>query len=52
MAPIDLDAVDVTLLDDVDKRRLNAYHQDVYEKIAPHLNTEEAEWLKEMTRPL
>ncbi len=52
MAPIDLDAVDETLLDETDKRRLNAYHRDVYEKIAPHLNQEEAAWLKEVTRPL
>lgn len=52
MAPIDLDAVDVSLLDETDKRRLNAYHRDVYEKIAPHLNAEEAAWLKEATRPL
>lgn len=52
MAPIDLDAVDETLLTAEDKRRLNAYHRDVYEKIAPHLNAEEAEWLAEATRPL
>lgn len=52
MAPIDLDAVDETLLDEIDKRRLNAYHREVYEKIAPHLNAEEAAWLAEATRPL
>ena len=52
MVPIDLDAVDVELLSDTDKARLNAYHQEVFEKIAPHLNEEEAAWLKEATRPL
>jgi len=31
---------------------LNNYHRRVYEKIAPHLNDEEAIWLKDKCRPI
>ena len=48
--PFDLDAVDESQMNETEKGYLNAYHKAVYEKIAPHLTTEEAEWLKEYTR--
>ena len=51
-APIDLDAIDTRFMDEHDVERLNRYHAQVYEKIAPFLNREEAEWLKEVTRPI
>ena len=51
-APIDLDVIDTTYMTDVDLKRLNDYHQMVYEKISPYLDTEEREWLKVYTRPL
>ena len=52
MAPIDLDAVDEQLLNDCDRNRLNAYHREVYEKLSPYMNEEEAIWLKQATRPI
>ena len=42
-APIDLDGIDPSYLNEEDKRQLNTYHKMVYEKIAPHLTEEEAE---------
>ena len=49
-APIDLDAVDVDELSATDKKRLNAYHQLVYDKISPYLTDDERKWLKIYTR--
>lgn len=49
-APIDLDAVKVEMLTEEDKKQLNEYHAKVYDVVAPHLNDEEKEWLKEYTR--
>ena len=48
-APIDLDGIDVSMLTALDKKRLNAYHKLVYEKISPYLTEEEAQWLKKYT---
>lgn len=50
--PIDLDAIDISILTDVDKERLNAYHAQVWEKISPYLDEEEKTWLKEYTRAI
>ncbi|MBP3451722.1 MAG: aminopeptidase P family protein [Agathobacter sp.] len=50
--PFDLDAVDTSQMNETEKGYLNAYHKAVYEKIAPRLTTEEAEWLKEYTRSI
>lgn len=50
--PIDLDAIDVSLMEPRDKELLNEYHRAVYEKISPYLDGEEKEWLKEATRPV
>ncbi|MGN0317034.1 MAG: M24 family metallopeptidase C-terminal domain-containing protein, partial [Lachnospira sp.] len=52
MAPIDLDAIDFDYLQQIDKDRLNAYHREVFEKISPHLNDEEKEWLREATEAI
>ena len=51
-APIDLDAIDTRFMDEHDIERLNRYHAQVYAKIAPYLSSEEAEWLKEVTRAI
>lgn len=51
-APIDLDGIDPAYLNEVDKKQLNDYHAMVYEKLAPNLTREEAEWLKEYTRAI
>ncbi|MDF2610931.1 MAG: peptidase family [Lachnospiraceae bacterium] len=51
-APIDLDAIDVAYLTLIDKKRLNQYHAQVYEKLSPYLSEEEREWLKVYTREI
>lgn len=50
--PIDLDGIDTKYMQPQEIAWLNAYHADVYEKIAPLLTEEEREWLKEATRPV
>lgn len=50
LAPIDLDAVEVSLLGETDKKRLNDYHKEVYEKLSPYFEGEELAWLKDATR--
>lgn len=50
--PIDLEPLEISLMEDRDIAYLNAYHAQVYEKIAPHLTEEEAQWLYEVTRPV
>ena len=49
-APIDLEAIDVSILSEEERGYLNAYHKAVFEKIAPYLSEDEALWLKEATR--
>lgn len=50
--PFDLDAIDESLLCEDEKKQLNAYHQQVYDIVAPHLTAEEREWLKIYTREI
>ena len=50
--PIDLDAIDKSLMSTEDVRLLNQYHKAVYEKISPYLEGDEKEWLKEATREI
>ena len=52
LCPIDLKAIDTALLNEEEKSWLNGYHRMVYDKLAPHLDPEEAEWLKKATSPL
>lgn len=49
-APIDLDCVDVSQLEQRDKDRLNAYHQMVFDKLSPHFEGDELEFLRKYTR--
>lgn len=52
-APIDLDGIDVSLLEPREKKQLNAYHKEVYERVAPLIKEEEIRaWLKDATRPV
>lgn len=48
--PVDLDAVELSLMTDTDRARLNAYHSEVFEKLSPYFEGEELAWLKEATR--
>ena len=50
MVPYDVDAMDMSMLTEVDKVRINDYHKEVYEKISPYLDDEEKAWLKEVTK--
>ncbi len=50
--PIDLDALDLSLMEKKDIEYLNEYHRQVYEKISPYLPEEERQWLKEATREI
>lgn len=51
-APIDLDGIDPEEMSRDERKWLNHYHEQVYEKIGPRLTEEEREWLKEYTRPI
>lgn len=50
--PVDLEPVDVSLMEDRDIEYLNGYHKQVYEKISPFLTPDEADWLREVTKPV
>ena len=51
-APIDLRLVETSELTDREKKWLNAYHQEVYVKLAPLLAPETTQWLAEATRSI
>jgi Xaa-Pro aminopeptidase len=46
---IDTSLIDISMLDKEEISWLNTYHEEVYEKIAPHLTPEEKEWLRTKT---
>lgn len=50
--PMDLDALNPDMMSAEDKKLLNDYHKLVYEKVAPHLNEEEQNWLRQYTREI
>lgn len=50
--PIDLEGIDLQLMEERDKRHLNEYHKQVYEKLAPYFTGEKSEWLKKVTREI
>jgi len=52
MCYIDTSLVIVPMLSVREHAWLNKYHQMVYELLSPHLNKEEAEWLKEKTKEI
>ena len=49
---IEKSLIDKSQLDQKEIEWLNAYQSDVYDKLSPHLTTEEKIWLKEKTEPL
>ena len=51
-APIDTEAIDLSVMEPSDVLLLNEYHKQVYEKLSPYLNEEEREWLKEATKAI
>ena len=52
MVPVDLDCIDPDVLTPSARQALNDYHREVYTRIVPYLNQEEAEWLKQATRSI
>ena len=50
LAPIDLDALDLSVMEDRDVALLNAYHRKVWEQLSPYMDGEEKEWLTSYTR--
>ena len=50
--PFDLDAIDPQQMTEVEKKRLNDYHANVYKVVSPYLQGEELAWLKEATRAI
>jgi Xaa-Pro aminopeptidase len=52
MCPFELDAIIPEELSPREKELLNAYHQKVYETIAPYFDEEEKAWLKNATRAI
>lgn len=50
--PFDLDGVELSLLTETDRMRLNAYHKEVFRKLEPYFEGEELDWLKEITREI
>ena len=51
-APIDLDCIDVSAMEQKDRDRLNSYHKMVYEKLAEYFSGDELEFLKKYTRAI
>lgn len=50
--PIDLNCIDIKLLDEVEKKWLNSYHQEVYNKLSPFLNKDINKYLEEKTKSI
>ncbi len=48
--PVDLDGVEISQLSPKEKEQLNAYHKEVFTRLAPSFHGEELEWLKYATR--
>lgn len=52
MCPIDKEPIRLDMLSDEERQWLNSYHRTVYEKLAPHLDEETKEWLKEACKEI
>lgn len=50
--PIDLDAIEISLLNNDEKEWLNNYHKETYNKLSPCLNEDEKNFLREVTRAI
>ncbi len=50
--PFDQSGIDASLLQENELAWLNAYHQEIIEKVGPYLTSEESEWLKEICAPI
>ncbi len=50
--PIDVDAIDKSLLSEDEINWINNYHKDTYNKLSPFLTLEEKTWLQKETREI
>jgi Xaa-Pro aminopeptidase len=50
--PIDRSAIVKDMLTKEELKWINSYHQKVFEVLAPHLNDEEIQWLRNETAEL
>ena len=51
-APIDKNLIDVKILNDAEKKWLNAYHQKVFKTLSPLLDSNHVDWLKQATEKI
>ena len=49
---LDTEPLILEMLDSEEKKWLNAFNAEVYEKVSPHLQEPDAEWLKRKTMPV
>lgn len=52
LCPISKDAIVIEMMTHEEVEWFNTYHQQVYQKLSPHLNKEEKEWLQKATAPI
>ena len=52
LCPIDTAPIERSMLTLDELSWLNNYHRTVYNTLAPHLDSEHTEWLKDATKPL
>lgn len=52
LCPIDTAPIELSMLTIDELSWLNNYHRTVYNTLAPHLDSEHTEWLKDATKPL
>ena len=52
LCPIDTAPIDTSMLSEEEVEWLNSYHRRVYDAIAPHVDADEREWLKNATREI
>ena len=50
--PYDLRLIDRTMLNAVEIEQINAYHREVYNRIAPYLTEDERQWLQAKTQAI
>lgn len=50
--PYDTTLIDFTLLTEQERQWINDYHAEVYRRVSPLLNPDEAEWLKEKCKEI
>ena len=52
LCPIDTSLIDISMLNKKEKKWLNNYHKNVYNKLVDYLDEDEKLWLKKKTQPI